>query len=112
MTQPPPPNEGPREAIAYVRQSRAEQRQRVCHPDRQLAQLMAYCDHQGLHLCADIWDKGIAGTRPWLSAREARTCFSSWPRGRWAISLSRAWIDYVRNPRRRSGTYGRFAPEV
>jgi DNA invertase Pin-like site-specific DNA recombinase len=64
MTQPPPPNEGPREAIAYVRQSRAEQRQRVCHPDRQLAQLVAYCDHQGLHLCADIWDKGIAGTTP------------------------------------------------
>jgi DNA invertase Pin-like site-specific DNA recombinase len=64
MTQPPPPNEGPREAIAYVRQSRAEQRQRVCHPDRQLAQLVAYCDHQGLYLCADIWDKGTTGITP------------------------------------------------
>jgi DNA invertase Pin-like site-specific DNA recombinase len=59
-----PPNEGPREAIAYIRQSQAEQRQRVFHPDRQLAQLVAYCDHQGLHLCADIWDKGTAGTTP------------------------------------------------
>jgi DNA invertase Pin-like site-specific DNA recombinase len=62
--QPPPPNEGPREAIAYVRQSQAEQRQRVFHPDRQLAQLVAYCDQQGLYLCADIWDKGTAGTTP------------------------------------------------
>lgn len=64
MTQPSPPNEGPREAITYVRQSRAEQRQRVCHPDRQLAQLVAYCDHQGLHLCADIWDECTTGTTP------------------------------------------------
>jgi len=58
------PNEGSREAIAYVRQTRAEQRQRVCHPDRQLAQLVAYCDQQGLHLCADIWDECTAGTTP------------------------------------------------
>jgi len=62
--QPPPPNEGPREAIAYIRQSQAEQRQRVFHPDHQLAQLEAYCDQHGLHLCADIWDKGTAGTTP------------------------------------------------
>jgi DNA invertase Pin-like site-specific DNA recombinase len=64
MTQPPPPNEGPREAIGYARQSRAEQRQRVFHPDRQLAQLVAYCDQQGLYLCADIWDECTAGTTP------------------------------------------------
>jgi DNA invertase Pin-like site-specific DNA recombinase len=62
--QPLPPNEGPREAIAYIRQSQAEQRQRVFHPDRQLAQLEAYCDHEGLYLCADIWDKGTAGITP------------------------------------------------
>jgi len=62
--QPPPPNEGSREAIAYVRQSRAEQRQRVFHPDRQLAQLVAYCDQQGLHLCSDIRDEGTAGITP------------------------------------------------
>jgi len=61
---PLPPNEGPRETIAYIRQSQVEQRQRVFHPDRQLAQLEVYCDQQGLHLCADIWDKGTAGTTP------------------------------------------------
>jgi len=62
--QPLPPNEGPREAVAYVRRSRAEQRQRVFHPDRQLAQLEAYCDQQGLHLCADLRDEGTTGITP------------------------------------------------
>jgi DNA invertase Pin-like site-specific DNA recombinase len=60
---PPPPNEG-RQAIAYIRQSQAEQRKRVFNPDHQLTQVVAYCDQQGLDLCSDIGDVGIAGTTP------------------------------------------------
>jgi DNA invertase Pin-like site-specific DNA recombinase len=63
MTQ-PPPNEGSRQAIAYIRQSQAEQRQRAFHPDRQLAHVVAYCDQQRLHLCSHIRDEGAAGTTP------------------------------------------------
>jgi DNA invertase Pin-like site-specific DNA recombinase len=61
--QPPPPNEG-RQAIGYVRQSQAEQRQRVFDPDRQSEQAGEYCDQQGLHLDGDLCDVGVAGTTP------------------------------------------------
>jgi DNA invertase Pin-like site-specific DNA recombinase len=64
MTQQPQPNEGRCQAIAYIRQSQAEQRQRVCNPDRQLARVVAYCDQQGLRLCSHIRDEGVAGTTP------------------------------------------------
>jgi len=64
MTLPPQPNERSRQAIAYIRQSRAEQRQRAFHPDYQLTRMAAYCDQQGLHLGSHLRDEGVAGTMP------------------------------------------------
>jgi len=61
---PPQLNERSRQAIAYIRQSQAEQRQRAFHPDYQLTQLVAYCDQLGLHLGAHLRDEGVAGTTP------------------------------------------------
>ena len=59
-----PPNESSRQAIAYICQSRAEQRQRVFDLDRQIAQAVEYCGQQGLHLCSDIRDEAISGITP------------------------------------------------
>ena len=68
MIQQPQPNEGRCQAVAYIRQSQAEQRQRVCNPDRQFEQAGEYCDQQGLDLDGDLCDVGVAGTTP-LSKR-------------------------------------------